>query len=242
MLNLAVLRLIDPPAGQPPGPEVWVANATANSVQRVRSPAQIETRFTFPQAPTRLAASPDALFVGTRGGGVSMLDRRPLDTAELRPAAAAGAGIAAALDHPDLAQSLQNLALVYQAIARYPAAVLMVTHDIDEALALGDRVVLMDRNPGRIRRQWILRSPQPSDMKSELKVRSRPLTRTQTASVSCLSSPGMFKRTRSLTFRNSRACLPGQRPSVHAPPTMLPSAMLAPCAARFRRVLDSLLS
>ncbi|MBD2552439.1 ABC transporter ATP-binding protein [Limnothrix sp. FACHB-881] len=53
-------------------------------------------------------------------------------------------------------------ALLLQAIARYPAAVLMVTHDIDEALALGDRVVLMDRNPGRIRRQWILRSP-PTD-------------------------------------------------------------------------------
>lgn len=72
---LTDLVVIDPPAGQPPGPEVWVANATANSVQRVRSPAQIETRFTFPQAPTRLAASPDALFVGTRGGGVYRLDR-----------------------------------------------------------------------------------------------------------------------------------------------------------------------
>ena len=54
-------------------------------------------------------------------------------------------------------RSMQELLL--RAIGRYRAAALLVTHDIDEALALGDRVVLMDRCPGRIRRQWILRSP-----------------------------------------------------------------------------------
>lgn len=50
-------------------------------------------------------------------------------------------------------------ALLLRAIGRYRAAALLVTHDIDEALALGDRVVLMDRCPGRIRRQWLVRSP-----------------------------------------------------------------------------------
>lgn len=55
-------------------------------------------------------------------------------------------------------RSMQDL--LTGAIARYQTAVLLVTHDIDEALALGDRVLLMDRCPGRIHRQWILRSPQ----------------------------------------------------------------------------------
>jgi NitT/TauT family transport system ATP-binding protein len=55
-------------------------------------------------------------------------------------------------------RSMQDL--LTGAIARYQTAVLLVTHDIDEALALGDRVLLMDRCPGRIHRQWVLRSPQ----------------------------------------------------------------------------------
>mgnify|MGYP006276162879 CR=1 FL=1 len=58
-------------------------------------------------------------------------------------------------------RSMQELLL--QAIARYGAAALLVTHDIDEALAIGDRVVLMDRYPGRIHRQWSLRSPRGRD-------------------------------------------------------------------------------
>ena len=34
------------------------------------------------------------------------------------------------------------------------AGVLLITHDVDEALALGDRVLLMHRLPGRIHRSW----------------------------------------------------------------------------------------
>ena len=58
-------------------------------------------------------------------------------------------------------RSMQEL--LRRAIDRHRAAALLVTHDIDEALALGDRVVLMDRCPGRIRRQWIVRSPHQTE-------------------------------------------------------------------------------
>ncbi len=34
-------------------------------------------------------------------------------------------------------------------------AALLVTHDVDEAIALGDRIVLMAGRPGRIRRTWL---------------------------------------------------------------------------------------
>jgi ABC-type nitrate/sulfonate/bicarbonate transport system ATPase subunit len=32
--------------------------------------------------------------------------------------------------------------------------VLIVTHDVDEALALGDRILLMRSQPGQIHSQW----------------------------------------------------------------------------------------
>lgn len=41
--------------------------------------------------------------------------------------------------------------------------VVFVTHNIDEALALGTRVVLMSASPGRIAREWILAPDWPRD-------------------------------------------------------------------------------
>jgi NitT/TauT family transport system substrate-binding protein len=49
--------------------------------------------------------------------------------------------------------------LLLQIMTQQQSAVLMVTHDIDEALLLGDRVLLMARHPGRIYREWSVTQP-----------------------------------------------------------------------------------
>jgi NitT/TauT family transport system ATP-binding protein len=55
--------------------------------------------------------------------------------------------------------SMQELLLGL--IARRRNAVVLVTHDIDEALMLGDRILLMGGAPGRIVREWKISLPQP---------------------------------------------------------------------------------
>ena len=44
--------------------------------------------------------------------------------------------------------------LVHNIVARIGTGVLIVTHDVDEALALGDRILLMRSQPGQIHSQW----------------------------------------------------------------------------------------
>lgn len=51
--------------------------------------------------------------------------------------------------------------LLLKLIAHRRNAVLLVTHDIDEALILGDRIILMGDTPGRIVREWQITMPQP---------------------------------------------------------------------------------
>lgn len=46
--------------------------------------------------------------------------------------------------------------LVRSIVATTGSGVLLITHDVDEALLLGDRVLLMNRHPGRIQRSWEL--------------------------------------------------------------------------------------
>jgi len=46
--------------------------------------------------------------------------------------------------------------------------VIMVTHDIEEALYLGDRVIVMDAHPGRIKHQIQVDLPHPRDRKSSV--------------------------------------------------------------------------
>ena len=41
--------------------------------------------------------------------------------------------------------------------------VIMVTHDIEEALYLGDRVIVMQAHPGKIRREIAVGLPHPRD-------------------------------------------------------------------------------
>jgi NitT/TauT family transport system ATP-binding protein len=46
-------------------------------------------------------------------------------------------------------------------------AVFLVTHNIEEAVLLADRIVVLGRNPGRIRTDFRVATPQPRDRKSE---------------------------------------------------------------------------
>jgi len=46
-------------------------------------------------------------------------------------------------------------------------AVFLVTHNIEEAVLLADRIVVLGRNPGRIRTDFKVQIPQPRDRKSE---------------------------------------------------------------------------
>lgn len=48
-------------------------------------------------------------------------------------------------------------------IARHRSAAVLVTHDIDEALRLADRIILIGGSPGRAIGQWPIALPRPRD-------------------------------------------------------------------------------
>jgi NitT/TauT family transport system ATP-binding protein len=66
-------------------------------------------------------------------------------------------------------QALQDEVL--RIVAERRATVLFVTHDLDEALYLGDRVVVLDANPGRIARMVDIPLPRP---RNQLSTRENP--------------------------------------------------------------------
>ena len=45
--------------------------------------------------------------------------------------------------------------------------ILFVTHDINEAIFLADRILMMEKNPGRIRRDMAVALPRPRKKESE---------------------------------------------------------------------------
>jgi NitT/TauT family transport system ATP-binding protein len=47
---------------------------------------------------------------------------------------------------------------------RYSKTVLMVTHDLTEAISLSDRIVVMSHRPGRIKRVYDVDIPRPRDV------------------------------------------------------------------------------
>ncbi len=51
--------------------------------------------------------------------------------------------------------------LLVDVVHRWHSAVLLVTHDIDEAILVADRILLMGGQPGRIVREWRIDLPQP---------------------------------------------------------------------------------
>jgi NitT/TauT family transport system ATP-binding protein len=51
--------------------------------------------------------------------------------------------------------------LLVDLVHRWHTAVLLVTHDIDEALQVADRIVLMGGSPGQIHQEWVIETPHP---------------------------------------------------------------------------------
>jgi NitT/TauT family transport system ATP-binding protein len=52
-------------------------------------------------------------------------------------------------------------ALLVDLVHRWHTAALLVTHDIDEAILVADRILLMAGQPGRIAREWRVAIPRP---------------------------------------------------------------------------------
>jgi NitT/TauT family transport system ATP-binding protein len=52
-------------------------------------------------------------------------------------------------------------ALLVELVHRWHTAVLLVTHDIDEAILVADRILLMAGQPGNIVREWRVGIPRP---------------------------------------------------------------------------------
>jgi NitT/TauT family transport system ATP-binding protein len=69
------------------------------------------------------------------------------------------------LDEPfsalDAITRLETQKLLLKVVATRGIATLLVTHDIDEALLLADRILLMSRNPGRFVQAWQISKVKP---------------------------------------------------------------------------------
>jgi sulfonate transport system ATP-binding protein len=72
---------------------------------------------------------------------------------------------------------LQDLLL--QLAERHAIALLLVTHDVDEALYLSDRVMVMDNRPSRIRQELAVQLPHPRDRRDPLLARLKALALTE---------------------------------------------------------------
>ncbi|WNQ09182.1 ABC transporter ATP-binding protein [Paenibacillus aurantius] len=80
------------------------------------------------------------------------------------------------LDEPfsalDYQTKLQMEELVAHTLSSHGKTALLVTHDITEAIAMSDRILIMDRNPGRISREMVV--PDSIRRASPLKAREEP--------------------------------------------------------------------
>jgi NitT/TauT family transport system ATP-binding protein len=72
------------------------------------------------------------------------------------------------MDEPFSALDVQTRALMQQELLRLwsgtGAAVVFVTHDLEEAIALADRVVVMTASPARTKDVFDVRLPRPRDV------------------------------------------------------------------------------
>ncbi|EJM81063.1 ABC transporter ATP-binding protein [Pseudomonas sp. GM60] len=72
---------------------------------------------------------------------------------------------------------LQDLLL--QLAERHAIALLLVTHDVDEALYLSDRVLVMDNRPSSIRQELAVQLPHPRDRRDPLLAQLKALALTE---------------------------------------------------------------
>lgn len=59
--------------------------------------------------------------------------------------------------------------LLVRIVQQTDAGILIVTHDVDEAVQLGDRILLMRSHPGAIARDWLGRRGQPEKARNALR-------------------------------------------------------------------------
>jgi len=59
--------------------------------------------------------------------------------------------------------------LLVQIVQQTGTGILIVTHDVDEAIQLGDRILLMRSHPGRIEREWLGRRGDPEQQRNALR-------------------------------------------------------------------------
>ena len=64
----------------------------------------------------------------------------------------------------DYLTRLRMRAEVARLLEERPRTVVLVTHDIEEAAQLGDRVIVLTDRPARIRREIVIRTPRPRDL------------------------------------------------------------------------------
>jgi len=68
------------------------------------------------------------------------------------------------LDEPfsalDIGLKAELYRLLTEQVSRYDTAVLMITHDLMEAVRLADRILMMVPEPGRLVREFVLETPQ----------------------------------------------------------------------------------
>jgi len=71
------------------------------------------------------------------------------------------------MDEPFAALDDQNRRTMQEELVRIwkrePKTVLLVTHSLDEAILLADRIIVLSRRPGRIKRQLMVDLPRPRD-------------------------------------------------------------------------------
>jgi ABC-type nitrate/sulfonate/bicarbonate transport system ATPase subunit len=81
------------------------------------------------------------------------------------------------LDEPfgalDAITRMQMQSWLADALEREPRTVVLVTHDVEEAVLLGDRVVVMSPRPGRVIAEIAVESPRPRSRASEQVVELR---------------------------------------------------------------------
>lgn len=90
-----------------------------------------------------------------------------------------------ALD-PNTRQEIQQL--LRNTLKSHKAAAVMVTHDIDEAIAVGDRIILLGGRPANIRCEWLLDKQALATGDKQGKLRQEIFSAMQAA---CIQSPGV---------------------------------------------------
>ena len=79
------------------------------------------------------------------------------------------------LDEPfsalDYQTKLQLEDLVVETLRAKKKTAILVTHDISEAIAMSDRIIVLDPNPGRIRKEFII----PQEIRSAVPFEAREL-------------------------------------------------------------------